>query len=111
MSNFYKFNNRDEFISFIEEVKGSFGSTEEWENFFGFSLPTDEEGNDLQSLKEYAEYHDIEGEPWSYEYPVIAFCNFADGCDRFGNYHIRVFDVIPLSDIVGVDALDKLLSD
>lgn len=48
MSNFYKFNNRDEFISFIEKVKGSFRCAEEWENFFGFSLPTDEEGNELQ---------------------------------------------------------------
>lgn len=100
MSEFYEFHDRDEFISFIEKVKSSFGSAEEWESFFGFSLPTDEEGNELQSLKEYAEHHDIGNEPWSYEYPVIAYCNFTDGCDRFGNYHIRVFDVIPLCDIV-----------
>lgn len=111
MSNFCKFNSRDDFLSFVESVRNSFDCAEEWESFFGFSLPTDEEGNELQSLKEYAEYYDIGNEPWSYEYPVIAYCNFANNHDRFGNLRVRVFDVIPLYDIVGVDSLDKLLSD
>ena len=74
-------------------------------------MPIDEEGNELETLKEYAEYHDIEGEPWSYEYPVIAYCNFANERDRFGNLKIRVFDMIPLCDIVGFETLGKLLPD
>ena len=31
---FYKFNNRDDFLSFVESVRNSFDYAEEWEKFY-----------------------------------------------------------------------------
>lgn len=50
MSKFYKINNRDEFISFVEKMRDNFDCPEDWEQFFGIRLKIDEDGNELETL-------------------------------------------------------------
>lgn len=99
MNGFYKLNNRDEFISFVESMRESFACAEDWEHYFGFELPIDDEGEELETLTEYARTHSIDEEPQSCEYPVIVYCNFENEYDRFGKVTIRVFDMIPLNNL------------
>jgi hypothetical protein len=99
MSKFYKINNRDEFISFVEKMRDNFDCPEDWEQFFGVRLKTDEDGNELETLKEYAQEHNIDSEPWSYEYPVILYCNIAYDRDRFGRCGIRILEMESLNNL------------
>lgn len=88
---FYKFNNRDDFVEFVEDCRTLFSSTEEWEGFFGFELKFDEDtGEDLETVKEYADRKSFYEEPTSY--PAIAFCAIDSTMSRFGVDKIRVFE-------------------
>ena len=54
MGNFVKLHSRKDLISFIEDVRINFGCVEDWENFFGFRLECDDDGNELETVSEYA---------------------------------------------------------
>lgn len=96
---FYKFNNRNDFISFVESMRDSFDCPESWEQFFGFRLMIDDEGNEIESVKDYAEHCCFLFEPCVNEYPVIAYTNIDSGRDRFGEVSIRIFDYISLNEL------------
>lgn len=93
---FLKFNNRNDFISFVEDMRDAFGCPEDWEKFFGFRLECDEDGIELETVKEYAETKCFLYEPCSNEYPVVCYTNFDSNRDRFGDFMIRIFEYISM---------------
>lgn len=93
-NDFYKFNNRLDFLAFVEDCQHLFGNVEEWEDFFGFGMKYDEEtGEPLETFKDFIDRngHIVE-EPDSY--PAIAFCIIENERDRFGTNRIRVFTYV-----------------
>ena len=99
MSRFYKLNNRDEFISFVEKMRDNFDCPEDWEQFFGVRLKTDEDGNELETLREYSQNDCIGTEPLEFEYPVIAYCNIDYRYDRFGKFGVRILEMESLNNL------------
>ena len=92
--NFYRFNNRNDFIQFVMNCRNLFSSTEEWEEFFGFELKFDlATGEDLETVEEYANRETFKSEPLSF--PSIAYCIIEDSTSRFGIDTIRVFSWVP----------------
>ena len=89
---FYKFNNRDEFVQFVKSKRNSFDCPEDWESFFGFRLETDDDGNELETLAEFACRSYFTSEPSSY--PCIAYCVIETGFDRFGKHRRYIFDIV-----------------
>ncbi len=93
-NDFYKFNNRLDFLAFVEDCQHCFGNVEEWEDFFGFGMKYDEDtGEPLETFKDFVDRngHIVE-EPDSY--PAIAFCIIENERDRFGTNRIRVFTYV-----------------
>ena len=99
IGNFYRFKNRDNFIEFVEHCKYDFSCIEDWENYFGFTLQTDNDGIVLQTVKEYAQSNTIKSEPESY--PCTCFYLHEDECDRFGDVTVSVFDFVEDNDWIG----------
>lgn len=92
-NNFYKFNNRKDFLDFVLDTRSLFPCNEEWEEFFGITLPIDEDGEYTEDLYEYASHTSkFDEEPTSY--PAIAYCVIETNRTRFGVDNIRVFDWI-----------------
>lgn len=87
---FTVFNNRDDYISFVESKRNDFDCSEDWEYFFGFELSIDDEGEETQTVQEYAEYNAFTTEPTAY--PCIVYCNIGSNEDRFGKFSMRIFD-------------------
>ena len=96
MNSFIRLNRRSDYISFIEDMRDCFDCPEEWENFFGFCLECDDDGNELEDIWSYLKSNKFETEPLENEYPVVAYCNIDNSADRFGNFTIRIFDYIPM---------------
>lgn len=87
---FAVFNNRGDYISFVESKRNDFSCPEDWERFFGFELSINDEGEETQTVLEYAEHNTFTTEPTAY--PCIAYCNINSNEDRFGKFNIRIFD-------------------
>ncbi len=99
IGNFYRFRDRENFIEFVEHCKYDFSCIEDWENYFGFTLQTDNDGIVLQTVKEYAQSNTIKSEPESY--PYTCFYLHEDECDRFGDVTVSVFDFVADNDWMG----------
>ena len=99
MNNFIKLNRRSDYISFVEDMRDFFECPEEWENFFGFCLECDDDGNELEDIWSYSKSNKFETEPLENEYPVVVYCNIDNSADRFGNFDIRIFDYIPMKNL------------
>ncbi len=97
MGNFVKLHSRKDLISFIEDVRIDFDCMEDWENFFGFRLECDDDGNELETVSEYAKHNSFNVEPCTDEYPIIAYYTFTKENDRFGGFGIEIFDYISVS--------------
>ena len=52
--NFYKFNTRKDFLDFVFDTRSLFSCNEEWEEFFGMTIPIDNEGEYTEDLYAYA---------------------------------------------------------
>ena len=96
MNSFIKLNRRNDYISFVEDTRDYFSCPEEWENFFGFCLECDDDGNELEDIWGYSENNTFATEPLENEYPVVVYCNIDNSTDRFGDFNIRIFDYIPM---------------
>jgi hypothetical protein len=99
IGNFYRFRNRESFIEFVEHCKYDFSCIEDWENYFGFTLQTDNDGEVLQTVAEYAQSNSIKSEPESY--PCTCFYLHEEDCDRFGDVTIQMFDFVADNDWIG----------
>lgn len=97
MNSFVKLNRRSDYISFVEDTRDCFDCVEDWENFFGFCLECDDDGNELEDVWDYSKYDKFATEPLENEYPVVVYCTIDKGFDRFGNIDIRIFDYIPMN--------------
>lgn len=105
MGNFVKLNNRKDFISFVDNVRCNFSCAEDWERFFGFALQCDDDGNELETVTDYAKYDTFDTEPCENEYPVMVYHTLKNEFDRFGKFRIEIFDYIPLSkteELIGI---------
>lgn len=93
-NNFYKFNNRNDFIFFVEDCKHDFGCIEDWEDFFGFHMKYDEyTGEPLETFLDFINRSGtITEEPETY--PTIAYYVVDNGGDRWGSYKIRVLNYV-----------------
>lgn len=99
IGNFYRFINREKFIEFVEHCKYDFSCIEDWENYFGFTLQTDNDGVVLQTVAEYAQSNTIKSEPESY--PCTCFYLHENESDRFGDVTVSVFDFVADNDWMG----------
>lgn len=90
--NFYRISCREDYLKFVEHCKIDFKGIEDWEECFGFTLPSDDYGNITQSLKEYAKLNKLSNEPKSY--PCTIFYLNDRGWDRFGDNTVQIFDYV-----------------
>ena len=63
MNSFIRLNRRSDYISFVEDTRDYFSCPEEWENFFGFCLECDDDGNELEDIWSYSKSNKFETEP------------------------------------------------
>lgn len=89
---FYKFDNRCDFVQFVKSKRNVFDCYEDWESFFGFRLAIDDDGNELETIEEWACCSYFSSEPSSY--PCIAYCDINVGYDRYGKHRRYVFDIV-----------------
>lgn len=87
---FTLFSNRSDYITFVENKRNSFDCPEDWETFFGFELPIDDDGNELETVLDYSEHNKFLTEPQAY--PCIAYCTIEKNKDRFGEIKTRIYD-------------------
>ena len=90
--NFYRISCRKDYLKFVEHCKIDFKGIEDWEECFGFTLPSDDDGNITQSFIEYAKINTLSNEPKSY--PCTIFYLNDKGWDRFGDNTIQIFDYV-----------------
>lgn len=89
---FYKFNDRADFVQFVKSKRDAFDCYEDWESFFGFGLDIDDDGNELETIEEWANRAYFSSEPNSY--PCIAYCTIDISHDRFGKHRAYIFDTV-----------------
>ena len=89
---FYKFDNRSDFVQFVKSKRDAFDCYEDWESFFGFSLYIDDDGNELETVEEFACRAYFSSEPSNY--PCIAYCDIDITYDRFGKRRHYIFDMV-----------------
>lgn len=87
---FTLFSNRNDYIAFVESKRNSFDCPEDWETFFGFELPIDDDGNELETVLDYSEHNKFLTEPQTY--PCIVYCTIGKNKDRFGEIKTRIYD-------------------
>ena len=88
--NFLRITNRADYLRFVEHCKMDFKYIDDWEECFGFILPSDDDGIIIQTLNEYAKTNKLSNEPKSY--PCTIFYLNDEGCDRYGDNLTLIFD-------------------
>ena len=97
-NNFYKLNNRNDFVKFVKTKRDDFDCIEDWENFFGFQLQYDDETESyIETVEEFAQNGYFDNEPT--DFPCILYYVISKSFDSLGSIDIEVYDWIPLSDL------------